>query len=83
MAKSEKLRRVTTWIRGKVAPRDQVRTTKFETLRVLAVMLIVFLALLAASWFTALWVTGIVGASMAYGIIRRAEQAGTETQPQA
>ena len=83
MAKSEKLRRVTTWIRGKVAPQDQVRTTKFETLRVLAVMLIVFLALLVANWFTALWVAGIVGASMAYGIIRRAEQAGTETQPQA
>ncbi len=83
MAEFEVLRRAMTWVRGKVAPRDQVRMTKFETLRVLATMLVVFFALLIASWVTALWVSGIVGASMAYGIIRRAEQAGTETQPQA
>lgn len=54
--------------------------TKLETLQVLAVMLIVFFALLVASWFTALWVAGIVGASMAYGIIRRAEQGEKKAQ---
>ena len=56
---------------------------KFETLRALAAMLIVFFAVLPAGWLTALGVSGIVGASMAYGAVRRAEQAATRTQPQA
>ena len=82
MAKIESLRRAMAWVRGKMAPQDQILMTKFEMLRILAVMLIVFLALLIANWITALWVTGIVGASMAHGTIRRAEQAGSGTQPQ-
>ena len=43
------------------------------TLRALAVTLIVFFAVLPASLFTALWVAGVVGASMLLGMVRRAE----------
>ena len=45
----------------------------FGTLRALAVTLIVFFAVLPAGWFTALWVAGVVGASVLLGMVRRAE----------
>ena len=76
------MQRATTWIRDKAAPKDQARMAKFETLRVLATMLIVFFAVLVAGWLTALWVSGIVGASMAYGVVLRAKQTATRTQSQ-
>ncbi|MCY3634412.1 MAG: hypothetical protein OXH23_02260 [bacterium] len=45
----------------------------FGLLRALAVTLIVFFAVLPASWFTALWVAGVVGASVLLSMVRRAE----------
>lgn len=45
---------------------------KFGSLRSLAVTLIVFLAVLPAGWFTALWVAGVVGALVLLGMVWRA-----------
>lgn len=56
--------------------------TKFELLRTVAVVVIVFLALLTAGWLTALWVSGIVAAAMAYAALRRAESAEEVAPPQ-
>ena len=47
--------------------------TGFGTLRALAVALMLFFAVSPAGWFTALWVAGVVGASVLLGVVRRAE----------
>ena len=45
----------------------------FGSLRALAVTLFVFFPVLPAGLFTALWVAGVVGASVLLGLFRRAE----------